>query len=87
MTVKNGKVTVSGVIGQPPATSGGKLALFAQKAGSSSFTQVGKASIGKGKTKFTVKAKLKTGTYVLQLQYSHKGQTSSFSRLKTVSVR
>jgi hypothetical protein len=87
VTIKNGKVTVSGVIGQPPATSGGKLALFAQKAGSSSFTRIGKASIGKGKTKFTVKARLKNGTYVLQLQYSHKGQTSSFSKLKTVSVR
>jgi tungstate transport system substrate-binding protein len=87
VTIKKGKVTVNGVIGQPPATSGGKLALFAQKAGSKKFTRVGKASIGKGKTKFTVKAKLKKGTYVLQLQYSHKSQTSSFSKLKTVSVR
>jgi tungstate transport system substrate-binding protein len=87
VTIKKGKVTVSGVIGQPPATSGGKLALFAQKSGSTKFTRIGKASIGKGKTKFTVKAKLKKGTYVLQLQYSHKGQTSSFSKLKTVSVR
>ncbi len=86
VTINNGKVTISGVIGRPPAKSGGKLALFAQKAGSSRFTRIGKASIGKGKTKFTVKATLKRGTYVLQLQYSHKGQTSSFSRLKTVSV-
>jgi tungstate transport system substrate-binding protein len=87
VAIKKGKVTVSGVIGQPPATSGGKLALFAQKSGSTKFTRIGKGSIGKGKTKFTVKAKLKKGTYVLQLQYSHKGQTSSFSKLKTVSVR
>ena len=50
VTIKNGKVTVNGVIGHPPATSGGKLALFAQKAGSSRFTRIGKASIGKGKT-------------------------------------
>ena len=62
------------------------MALFAQKSGSTKFTRIGKASIGKGKTKFTVKAKLKNGTYVLQLQYTHKGQTSSFSRLKTVTV-
>ena len=87
VTIKKGKLTVNGVIGQPPATSGGKLTLFAQKSGSKSFKRVGKASIGKGKTKFTVKAKLKKGGYVLQLQYSHKGQTSSFSKLKTVSVR
>ena len=86
VTTKKGKLTVSGFIGQPPATSGGKLALFAQKSGSTKFTRIGKTSIGKGKTKFTVKAKLKNGTYVLQLQYTHKGQTSSFSRLKTVTV-
>ena len=60
VTIKKGKLTVSGVIGQPPATSGGKLALFAQKSGSTKFTRIGKASIGKGKTKFTVKAKVKT---------------------------
>jgi tungstate transport system substrate-binding protein len=87
VTIKKGKLTISGVIGQPPATSGGKLTLFAQKSGRTKFARVGKASIRKGKTKFTVRAKLKKGTYVLQLQYSHKGQTSSFSRLKTVSVR
>jgi tungstate transport system substrate-binding protein len=87
VTIKKGKVTINGVIGQPPASSGGKLTLFAQKSGSKQNKKVGKASIGKGKTKFTVKAKLKKGTYVLQLQYSHKGQTSSFSKLKTVSVR
>ncbi len=87
VTIKKGKVTVNGVIGQPPSTSGGKVTLFAQKSGSTKFTQIGKASIGKGKTKFTVKAKLKKGTFVLQLQYSHKAQTSSFSKLKTVSVR
>lgn len=85
--IKHGKLTISGVIGQPSATSGGKLTLFAQKSGSSKFKRAGKASIGRGKTKFTVKAKLKKGTYVLQLQYSHKGQTSSFSKLRTVSVR
>ncbi|MGZ4178382.1 MAG: hypothetical protein ACXVUX_19390, partial [Solirubrobacteraceae bacterium] len=87
VTIKKGKLTASGVIGQPPATSGGRVTLFAQKSGSTKFAQIGKASIGKGKTKFTVKAKLKNGTYVLQLQYTHKAQTSSFSKLKTVSVR
>jgi ABC-type tungstate transport system permease subunit len=87
VTIKKGKLTLSGVIGQPPATSGGKVTLFAQKSGSTKFTRVGKASIGKGKTKFTIKGKLKKGAYVLQLQYTHKAQTSSFSKLKTVSVR
>lgn len=84
---KKGKVTVSGAIGQPPASSGGKLELFALKNGTRSFKHVGKASIGKGKTKFTVKAKLTAGSsYALQLEYVHKGQTSSYSKLKTVAV-
>ncbi|HTU97061.1 MAG TPA: hypothetical protein VMF14_14540 [Solirubrobacteraceae bacterium] len=86
VTVKNGKLSVSGVIGQPPASSGGKVLLFAGKNGSVSFKQVGKSSIGKGKTKFTVTAKLKSGTYTLQLEYTHKSQTASFSKLKTVAV-
>jgi hypothetical protein len=84
---KKGKVTVTGVIGQPPASSGGKLELFALKNGTRSFKQVGKTSIGKGKTKFTVKAKLTAGSsYALQLEYVHKGQTSSYSKLKTVTI-
>jgi tungstate transport system substrate-binding protein len=87
VTIKKGKVIIRGVIGQPSATSGGKLALFAQKSGSTKFKRIGKASIRKGKVKFTIKAKLRKGSYTLQLQYSHRGQTSSFSKLKTVSVR
>jgi hypothetical protein len=86
VTVKKGKLTVSGVIGQPPATSGGKVLLSAGKNGSVSFKQIGKASIGKGKTKFTITAKLKPGTYTLQLEYTHKDQTASFSKLKTIAV-
>ncbi len=41
VTIKKGKLTLSGVIGQPPATSGGKVtALFAQKSGSTKFLRV-----------------------------------------------
>jgi tungstate transport system substrate-binding protein len=87
VTIKKGKLTVSGTIGQPPATSGGKVELLALKNGSLRFKQIGKTSIGKGKTKFTIRAKLKRGSsYALQLEYLHKGQTSSFSKLKTVAV-
>jgi tungstate transport system substrate-binding protein len=88
VTIKRGKVTVSGTIGQPPATSGGKVELFFLKNGTTRFKQAAKSSIGKGKTKFTIKAKLKRGSsYALQLEYIHKGQTSSFSKLKSVAVR
>ena len=51
------------------------------------FKQVGKTSVGTGKKTFTVKAKLKRGYhYVLQLEYIHSGQTSTFSKLGSVDV-
>jgi tungstate transport system substrate-binding protein len=87
VTIKHGRLTVRGTIGQPPATPGGKLKLLSLKNGRLRFTVVGKTSIGKGKTTFTIKAKLQRGSsYALQLQYIHKGQTSSFSKLKTIAV-
>jgi ABC-type tungstate transport system permease subunit len=53
-----------------------------------SFPRVGKTSIGRGKTKFTIRAKLKRGyRYVLQLKYAPKGASSSYSRLKSLTVR
>ena len=49
--------------------------------------QVGKTTVGTGKKTFTVKAKLKRGFhYVLQLEYIHAGQTSTFSKLGSVDV-
>jgi ABC-type tungstate transport system permease subunit len=88
ITSNKGKLTVTGTIGQPPSTSGAKLELFALKSGSSKFVQIGKTSIGSGKTKFTIKIKLPArAAYALQLEYVHRGQTSSFSKLKSISVQ
>jgi tungstate transport system substrate-binding protein len=52
-----------------------------------SFREVGKTSVGVGKTRFTIKAKLKRGfRYVLQLEYIHSGQTSTYSKLSSLDV-
>jgi tungstate transport system substrate-binding protein len=52
------------------------------RAAAVSFKQVGKTSVAVGKRTFTVKAKLKRGYhYVLQLEYIHSGQTSTYSKL------
>jgi hypothetical protein len=40
-----------------------------------------------GKTTYTIKHKFKRGLrYVLQLQYVHKGQTSTYSNYKYLAV-
>jgi tungstate transport system substrate-binding protein len=52
-----------------------------------SFKQVGKSTIGTGKKTFTIKGKLKRGfNYVLELEYVHSGQPSTFSKLKSIAV-
>jgi ABC-type tungstate transport system permease subunit len=59
----------------------------AARAAAASFKQIGKTSIAAGKRTFTIKAKLTRGfQWVLQLQYVHSGQPSSFSRLSSVNV-
>ncbi|MGA2011297.1 MAG: hypothetical protein ABSH51_12335 [Solirubrobacteraceae bacterium] len=61
--------------------------LIVARAAKASFKQVGKTTVGIGKTKFTIKAKLKRGyRYVLQLEYIHSGQTSTYSKLGSVDV-
>jgi hypothetical protein len=51
------------------------------------FKQVGKTTVGTGKKTFTIKAKLKRGYhYVLQLEYIHSGQTSTYSKLGSLDV-
>jgi ABC-type tungstate transport system permease subunit len=102
--VRHGKLTISGKLSQASGAGGATVKLFALRtaalSGSHSvrrivrvradvsFPRVGKTSLGAGKNKFTIKAKLKRGfRYVLQLQYAPKGAPSSFSKLKTVAVR
>jgi ABC-type tungstate transport system permease subunit len=97
LTVKKGKLTLSGTLSEAPVTKGAKVELFALQAAaltrmgkkaSSGFKQVAHATIGAGKKTYTIKHTFKRGfVYVLQLEYVHKGQTSSFSKLRTITIR
>jgi hypothetical protein len=81
---------VNGTLSQAQTANGTQIKLFALSThgASASFKQVGKATVRAGKMKFTIHAKLKRGfVYALQLEYVHKGQPSTFSRLRTVNVR
>ncbi len=63
------------------------LALQTNKAhGTATFKQIGKTSVGTGKKKFTIKGKLARGNYVLELKYTHSGQPTTVSKLKSISV-
>jgi ABC-type tungstate transport system permease subunit len=56
-------------------------------AAAASFPKVGSGSVAVGKRTFTIHAKLKRGyRWVLQLEYVRAGQTSSFSKLRSIDV-
>ncbi len=88
-TLKKGKITVNGALSLAPAVTKAKVVLLAlqtNKAGAAKFKQIGKTSVGTGKKKFTVKGKLKPGSYVLELEYVHSGQPTTVSKLKSITV-
>jgi ABC-type tungstate transport system permease subunit len=92
ITIKKGKVTVTGTLKPAPRTSGAKIELVAlrtvSKKKSVHLKQVAKTSLGKGKTTFTIGTKLKRhARWLLQLEYVQKGQTTTFSKVRTVTVR
>jgi tungstate transport system substrate-binding protein len=88
VTVKKGHVTVSGTLKPAPALKGATVELFALRAtGTAGPTRVGKTTVGKGKTAFTIKATLRRGfRWILQLEYVQKGQTSTYSGLRSINV-
>jgi tungstate transport system substrate-binding protein len=74
-----GKVTVS----QTKQTT----RLVAEKASAPTFRQVAKVTVRSGKTTYTIKHKFRRGVrYVLQLEYVHKGQISTYSKYKYLDV-
>jgi len=87
--VSNGNLTVRGSVFPKPA-SGAKVQLLALNtaAGSPDRFRVFKTvSIGAGKKRFTLHAKLKRGTrWILELKYIQKRQASGYSKLKTIGV-
>ena len=87
--LKKGTITVNGALSLAPAVNKAKVVLLAlqtNKAGAAKFKQIGKTSVATGKKKFTVKGKLKPGSYVLELEYVHSGQPTTVSNLKSITV-
>ncbi len=97
ITVRRGKLTVTGRLRPAPTAKGAVVELFAARgealghARSSAGITPGRfasARVAIGRTKFTLHAKLRRGyLWVLQLEYLRRGTASIFSRLSAVDVR
>jgi tungstate transport system substrate-binding protein len=87
-TVKKGRLTVSGTVRPAPTASGAQVELLAvHGTGGGRLKEIAHTSVGKGKTTFAIKAKLKRGSrYALQLEYVQKDQPAAFSRLSSIDV-
>ncbi len=80
-------VFVSGTLKPAPALKGAKVELLALSTRGGKQRRVGVATIGVGKTGFKLKALLAHGRYLLQLEYVQPHQTSSYSKLRQLTVR
>jgi hypothetical protein len=88
-TAANGKVTVNAVVSPKASKSGAKVQLLALKTtgGAPRFGIVSSATI-RGRTKITLRGALaRQNSWVLELVYVQKGQPSSYSALKTETVK
>jgi ABC-type tungstate transport system permease subunit len=90
LKVKRGTVTLSGTLGSAPRGKSGSLRLFAlttNQAKSPRFKRVAKLTIKTGHRVFSIKHRFKRGhRYVLQLEYVHSGQSTTFSKYRYVNV-
>ena len=85
---RKGGFTLSGTA-TPSGESGAKVELLrlnATPGAPARFTVFGTANLGAGKNKATFNAKVKRGTWVLQLDYVRPGEAPSFSGLRTVAI-
>jgi hypothetical protein len=97
ITVKHGKLTVTGTVSPAPSGSGARVTLYGLKTvavrkasarAAAAFPAIGRSTVKAGKTTFTIHAKLTRGRrWVLQLQYTRPGQAASLSKLRTIDVR
>jgi ABC-type tungstate transport system permease subunit len=83
---RGGNLSVTAKLSPAPVESGAKVMLLALNLTSGAEKQIGSFGVPEGRTKFTIKAKLASGRYVLQLKFTQKGQTSIYSGLKQVAV-
>jgi ABC-type tungstate transport system permease subunit len=86
--VKKHRLTVTGTLKPGPALGGARVELFGLNlSGRGAEHKLAVTRVGKGKTSFRLRHRLGKGTWVLQLEYVQKGQTSSYSGLKKVHVK
>lgn len=89
LKTRKGALTVSGTA-TPAGGSGAKVELLRLNATPGAplrFTVSGIATLGAGKTRAALRAKVKPGMWVVQLEYTRPGQAPSFSGLRTVTIR
>ncbi len=84
-----GALTVTGTLSPAPVLSGASVELLGLRVGGTAGERlIGHASVRRGRTAFTIKARLARGSvWILQLEYVQRGQTSTYSRLATVRVK
>ncbi|HUA70189.1 MAG TPA: substrate-binding domain-containing protein [Solirubrobacteraceae bacterium] len=88
LKTRKGGFTLSGTA-TPSGESGAKIELLrlnATPGAPARFTVFGSANLGAGKNKATFRAKVRKGTWVLQLEYVRPGEAPSFSGLRTVAI-
>jgi tungstate transport system substrate-binding protein len=90
-TVKGQTIKVPATVKPRAAANGGVVKLLVLKATSPAkpqFNQKDKAEVRKGKNTSTLKTKLSgAGHYLLELSYSSKGSTASYTTLRGVTIR
>jgi ABC-type tungstate transport system permease subunit len=87
VTVKKGKLKVTGTLKPPPSAKGAKVELLALRGTGGKLKEIAHTSVGVSKSTFTIKTKLKRGSrWFLQLEYVQKGQTSTYSKLSSILV-
>jgi tungstate transport system substrate-binding protein len=87
VTVKRGKLTVNGTLKPAPVTKGTTVWLLALASTGGAQRKLAHKSVPVGSTKFKLSGKLKPGTWIVQLEYVHKGTPNSFSKVRTVHVK
>jgi len=84
-------VKVAGALKPTPTAAGGTVKLLVLKATNPAkprFNQKAKASVKKGKTDVSVRAKLNgAGHYVVELEYVSKGSSSSYTQTRSVTIK
>jgi LysM repeat protein len=101
VSVKNGAVTVTGTVKPAPTATGAFVGLLAAhttklkvsstkkaSAAAAALPRRAKVAVGKGKTTFTIHARLTRGfRWKLELEYVARPSKTSYSALRTITVR